>query len=71
MKDVTLPRSPKWAHKHNPIIKNRICSSEIVTRKALKSVDLRIKQEIFVMDFVLKTSPFFLKYFSLEEFKSK
>ena len=44
MKDVTFHRSPKWAHKYNPITKNRICSSsETVMRKALKSVELKIK----------------------------
>ena len=67
---MTFPRSPKWAHKHNPMAKNRICSSEIMVRKSLKSVELGIKQERFVMNFILKGSPFF-EIFSFEEFESK
>ena len=38
MKDMTFIRLAKWAHKHNLITKNRICNSEIVVRKDLKSV---------------------------------
>jgi len=39
MKDMTFIRLAKWAHKHNLITKNRICNSEIVVRKDLKSVE--------------------------------
>jgi len=59
MKDATFPKSPKWAQKHNPITKNRICSSGIVVRKDLKLMEFAMEQERFVMDFVLKTSLFF------------
>jgi len=43
MKNVTFPRSLKGSHKQNPITKNRICSSEIMVRKVLKSVELGVK----------------------------
>ena len=46
IKDVTFPKLLKWAYKHNPITKNRICSSEIMVRKALRFVKLGIKQKI-------------------------
>ena len=70
MKNMTFPISLKGAHKHNPIIKNRICSSEIVVRKALKSVELGIKQERFLWwNLYLKTP--LLKSFSLEKFESR
>jgi len=58
MKNVTFPRSPKGSHKHNHITKNRICNSEIMVREALKSVELGIKQERFVMDFIFESFSF-------------
>ena len=68
MKDVIFTRSQKRL-KYNLITKNRICTSEIVIRKAFKLVELGIKQEKFLMGFVLKT--FLFEIFSLQEFESK
>jgi len=43
MKEVTLSRSLKLAHKHNLITKNETNSSEIVVGNILKSVEFEIK----------------------------